>query len=164
MAILEPGSRGQPRGGGNRMLRLIALFKFCKAALLLAVGIGALRLIRSNLTTSLQHWVLALAPHIGRRAVEQVIAWAGQINPRRLEAFGVGAFLYAILFTVEGIGLWRGKRWGEFLTLIATALFVPLEIYELTHRMTTPRLSALLLNLSIVAYLIYKLRHREAKT
>ena len=86
------------------------------------------------------------------------------MDPGHLEALGVGAFLYTVLFTVEGIGLWRGKRWAEYLTAIATASFVPLEIYELTHRVSPRRLSALLLNLAIVAYLIYRLRRREAKT
>jgi uncharacterized membrane protein (DUF2068 family) len=86
------------------------------------------------------------------------------MDPGRLEAFGVGAFVYAILFTIEGIGLWMGKRWAEYLTVIATALFVPLEIYEITQRVSAARLLALLLNLAIVAYLIYRLRRGQAKT
>ncbi len=159
-----PASPGRPRGGRDRILGLIALFKFCKAALLLAVGIGALKLVRTDLTTWSQHWVSALASNVGRRTVEQLLARVSQMDRGRLEALGVGAFLYAVLFTIEGIGLWRGERWAEYLTVIATASFVPLEIYELIHRVSPPRLSALLLNLAIVAYLIYRLRRREAKT
>ncbi len=160
----QPASPGRPKGGRDRILGLIALFKFFKASLLVAVGIGALKLVRADLIAWFQHWVSALAPNIGRRTVEQLLARVSQTDPGRLEALGVGAFLYAILFAVEGIGLWRGKRWAEYLTVIATASFVPLEIYELIHRVSPPRLSALFLNLAIVAYLIYRLRCREAKT
>jgi len=163
-ATSQPASPGRPKGGRDRILGLIALFKFCKAALLLAVGIGTLELVRTDLTAWPQHWVSALASNVGRRTVEQLLARVSQMDPGHLEALGVGAFLYTVLFTVEGIGLWRGKRWAEYLTAIATASFVPLEIYELTHRVSPRRLSALLLNLAIVAYLIYRLRRREAKT
>lgn len=161
----EPAaSPGRHKGGRDQILRLIALFKFCKTALLLAVGVGVLKLVRTDLTAWSQHWVSALASNIGRRTVEQLIARLSQMDPGRLEALGGGLFLYGVLFTVEGIGLWRGKRWAEYLTVIATASFVPLEIYELNHRVSPPRLSALLLNLAIAAYLIYRLRHREAET
>ncbi len=163
-ATSQPASHGRPKGGRDRILWLIALFKFCKATLLLAVGIGMLKLVRTDLAGWSQHWASALAPKVGRRTVEQLLARVSQIDPGRLEALGVGAFLYAVLFMVEGMGLWREKRWAEYLTVIATASFVPLEIYELTRGVSSPRLSALLLNLAIVGYLIYRLRRRESKT
>ena len=78
-----------------------------------------------------------------------------------LEALGVGALLYAGLFAVEGIGLWRGRRWAEYLTVIATASLVPLELLELSRRFTPARTLALALNLVIVGYLIGQLRGRE---
>lgn len=163
-ATSQPGFHGRPKGGRDRILGLIALFKFCKASFLIAFGIGALKLVRTDLAAWSQHWVSALTSNVARRTVEQLLARVSQIDPGRLEALGVGAFLYAALFMVEGMGLWRKKRWAEYLTMIATASFVPLEIYELTRRVSPPRLSALLLNLAIVAYLIYRLRRRESKT
>ena len=37
---------------------------------------------------------------------------------------------YALLETVEGVGLWLVKRWGEYLTAVGTAIFLPLEIWD----------------------------------
>ena len=62
---------------------------------------------------------------------------------------------------VEGIGLWFGRRWAEYLTVIATGLLIPLEIYELARKFTTPRVVALIVNVAIVIYLIVQLRQKE---
>ena len=45
---------------------------------------------------------------------------------------GIALLGYAVLEGVEAIGLWYGKRWAEYLTFIATVVFLPFEIYELT--------------------------------
>ncbi len=49
------------------------------------------------------------------------------------------------------------------LTVIATSLLVPLEVYELIEKMTLPRAAALIINLGAVAYLVLRLRHSESK-
>ena len=44
-------------------------------------------------------------------------------------------FVYSGLFFVEGIGLYLEKVWAEFLTIIITSAFIPLEIFEIArHR------------------------------
>jgi uncharacterized membrane protein (DUF2068 family) len=144
----------------DRVLRLIALFKFCKAALLVVVGLGALRLLDPGVAARAQRWVAALASSNDRSAVQHVIALVAGLSPRRLEAVGVGAFLYAVLFTIEGVGLWRSKRWAEYLTVIATLSLVPLEVFEVTRTVTPPRLAALVVNLGVVGYLLGRIRRR----
>jgi uncharacterized membrane protein (DUF2068 family) len=146
------------------VLRLIALFKFCKALLLVVVGLGALRLLDPGVAARAQRWVAALASSNDRSAVLHVIAFVARLSPRRLEAVGVGAFLYAVLFTIEGAGLWRDKRWAEYLTVIATLSLVPLEVFELTRTVTLPRLAALVINLAVVAYLLSRIRRRARAT
>lgn len=146
----------------DRVLRLIALLKFCKAALLVAVGLGALELLQPGVAARAQHWVAALATSSDRRAVQQLIAQASGLSPGRLEALSIAAFFYAGLFTIEGVGLWRAKRWAEYLTVIATMSFVPFEVLELTRRVSLPRLAAVLLNVVVVTYLIYRLRRPRA--
>jgi uncharacterized membrane protein (DUF2068 family) len=144
------------------VLRLIALFKFLKALLLVAVGMGALKLLDPSVAARAQEGLRALATSSDRRAVQGVLVLVSRLTPERLEALGVGAFLYAGLFTTEGVGLWLGKRWAEYLTVIATGSFVPFEIYELVRRPGLPGVAALVLNLAVVAYLIYHLRRRES--
>ena len=45
---------------------------------------------------------------------------------------GTAIAAYAVLEGVEAVGLWFGRRWAEYLTFIATIVFVPYEVYELT--------------------------------
>ncbi len=69
----------------------------------------------------------------------------------------MGTFFYSALLLTEGTGLFLGKRWAKFFTIIATSSFVPLEVYELTKRVSSAKLVVLLLNLVVAAYLVIEL-------
>src|SRR3954464_10572781 len=75
-----------------------------------------------------------------------------------LTLVGFGVLGYAVLEGVEAIGLWWQKRWAEYLTLVATALFIPLEVYEIVHKGSPLKVIALIVNVAIVAYLLYAKR------
>ena len=127
----------------------------------MAVGLGALQLLHPDVAARAQQWVAALATSSDRRMVQQLIALVGNLSPARLEALGIGAFLYAALFATEGVGLWLRKRWAEYLTVIATLTFVPVAVFELTRKVSSSRLAALVLNLVVVAYLARRLLSRR---
>lgn len=61
---------------------------------------------------------------------------------------------YALIELVEGIGLWFLRRWAEYFTVVATAVFLPLEIYELTEKVTWLRIGALVFNIAAIGYLL----------
>lgn len=61
---------------------------------------------------------------------------------------------YAVLEGAEAVGLWLAKRWAEYLTLLATALFLPVEVYELIGTVSALKILTLLINLAIVVYLL----------
>jgi uncharacterized membrane protein (DUF2068 family) len=156
----------QPAGASrgkraDKALRLIALFKFSKAVLLMAGGLGALKLLDPVIVARAQTWGAALATSSDRQLVQHLLARAAGLPPGRLEVLAIGAFLYAGLFTTEGVGLWLARRWAEYLTLVATASFVPIEAFEVARRLSLPRVGALVLNLGVVVYLGYRLRRRR---
>ena len=146
----------------DSLLRLIAFFKLAKAALLVAVGLGALRLVHTDLAALAQRGVESLAMSPARRAAQQLIALVSGLSPRGLEVIAIGAFLYAGLYLVEGIGLWLARRWAEYLVVCSTLLFVPFEVYALARRASLPRAAALILNLVVATYLIHCLRRQSA--
>jgi uncharacterized membrane protein (DUF2068 family) len=76
------------------------------------------------------------------------------IQSGTLTKIGLIVALYALLEGVEAIGLWRQRRWAEYLTFIATALLLPLEIYELTHTLSPLKIITLILNIAVVIYLL----------
>jgi len=65
---------------------------------------------------------------------------------------------YAVLEGLEAIGLWFMKRWAEYLTFVATTALLPLEVYELTKRVSPFKIVALVVNLAIVLYLLWAKR------
>jgi uncharacterized membrane protein (DUF2068 family) len=75
-----------------------------------------------------------------------------------LHLVGLGVIGYAVLEGVEALGLWWQKRWAEYLTLIATALFLPLEVYEIVHKGSPLKVGALIVNLAVVLYLLFAKR------
>jgi uncharacterized membrane protein (DUF2068 family) len=75
-----------------------------------------------------------------------------------LHLVGASVIGYAVLEGVEAIGLWWQKRWAEYLTLIATALFLPLEVYEIAHKATPFKVFALIVNVAVVLYLLFAKR------
>ncbi|WP_329290514.1 DUF2127 domain-containing protein [Streptomyces sp. NBC_01455] len=60
---------------------------------------------------------------------------------------------YALIELVEAGGLWYAKRWAEYLTVVATAAFLPLEIYELTEHVSWLKIATLVLNILAVLYI-----------
>jgi uncharacterized membrane protein (DUF2068 family) len=155
----EPGGAAPP--GADRAVRVIAVYKFCKAALLTAIGLGTLRLLDPAVAAWADRWAAALALRHDRRLLGQLIALVSGLSPRRLHAVAIGAVTIALLFLTEGVGLWMGKRWAEYLTVIATTLFVPFEVAGLMRVITPTRVAALLINLAVVAFLVYLLRRSD---
>jgi uncharacterized membrane protein (DUF2068 family) len=142
----------------DRGLRLVALFKFTKAVALVGAGLGALRLLDPEFAVRAARWSVALATDPGSRTLGHVLALAVGLPPSRLEILGIGALLYGALFITEGAGLWLGLRWAEYLTLVATASFVPLEVVEMVRRPVLLPGATLGLNLAVVAYLSHRIR------
>lgn len=140
------------------ILKLIAAFKLVKAVLLLGVGLGALELLDPTIAARAERWASNLAWRLGPRAAFTVQDRFSRLPDSRLMWVGILAFAYAVLFAVEGVGLWKAKRWAEYLTIIATSSFVPFEVYELMRRVSWPRVAALGINLIVVGYLIWKVR------
>ena len=141
-------------------VRVIALFKLLKAVLLLAVGVGALKLVDRDVAHVLGRWAVQLHLDPDGRLVRGALERFASLDPRRITAISAGMFVYAGRLLTEGVGLWLRKRWAEYLTVIATALLVPLEIYEIVRRTTPVRIGALVVNVAIVWYLIARLRRR----
>ncbi|WP_145042962.1 DUF2127 domain-containing protein [Mycobacteroides abscessus] len=59
------------------------------------------------------------------------IGQAFSLSSTTLLWVAVGLAAYASIEFIEAIGLWLMKRWGEYFAVIATSIFLPLEIYEL---------------------------------
>lgn len=149
------------KSSDDGLLRLIAIFKFFKAALLIALGVGLFRLLHKDIGSALQHWCEALRIDPGSHYLNLALEKATKVSPAQIKKLGLGSFLYAGLFLAEGTGLWLRKRWGEWLTVIITSSLVPVEIYEIHRHPSYAKVAVLALNVAIVIYLIYHMRKRR---
>jgi uncharacterized membrane protein (DUF2068 family) len=154
-AILQPQRR-------VRYLKLIALFKIGKGALLFLVGFSLLFLNgRDTWMDKISDWVDAeiLLGHTKMVAfllnkLQDVLA-GGQ-----LRATGFLALFYCCVLMTEGIGVYLQMRWAEFLMIFATAALIPLEVRHLWHRQSVAAVVILLVNCFIVWFL-YRVLKRD---
>jgi uncharacterized membrane protein (DUF2068 family) len=75
-----------------------------------------------------------------------------------IKLVGAVFVVYALVEGIEAWGLWYQKRWAEYLTFLVTTSLLPLEIYELASRLTVFKLLAFVINVAVVAYLLYAKR------
>ena len=80
------------------------------------------------------------------------------LTPRTLTFLAIGLAAYALIELVESVGLWLGRRWGEYFAMVATSIFLPYEIYDLTVKVTWLRVTAFVINLLLVVYLVWTRR------
>ena len=71
-----------------------------------------------------------------------------------LQLIGAGVAVLAVLEGAEAVGLWYQKRWAEYLTFVVTTALIPVEVYELTAYVSWFKVTALVVNLAIVIYLL----------
>jgi uncharacterized membrane protein (DUF2068 family) len=79
-------------------------------------------------------------------------------NFSHIDVLAIGAIVYALLEGTEGVGLAMRRRWAEYLTVIATGILIPYELFEVIRHVTLFKVGALLLNLAVVGYLAYRKR------
>jgi uncharacterized membrane protein (DUF2068 family) len=154
-------AKKRSRSHGDGALLLIAIFKFVKGALLLALAFGALTFLHKDLSSVVQSWLDQWWIDPDNQFIGALLSKLQLIHAKELKELSALGAGYAALFLTEGTGLLFRKRWAEWLTIVATSSLMPLELYELVKKFTVVRLLALLINAAVVLYLIYLVRQKE---
>jgi uncharacterized membrane protein (DUF2068 family) len=141
-------------------LLIIGVFKLLKGVLFVSLGFGIIRLVHRDVGDLLLRAALALRLDPENRFVNFALERIQELSPHRIRLIGIGFFLYAVLDFIEGTGLVLEKTWAEYFTLILTASFLPLEIFEILHHFTWVKVVVALINVLVVVYLIYIQRFR----
>ena len=159
-----------PRGRllrDKRIMRLLAAERVLRGLGLvgLAILVFVFRKSRGNLQDSFNNDLPLLRPladqigwNIDDSKIVRGINDVFSLSEKTLTWIAVGLIVYAVLQFVEGTGLWMMKRWGEYFAVIATSIFLPWEIYELTERITWLRIVLFLVNVAAVVWLIWSKR------
>jgi uncharacterized membrane protein (DUF2068 family) len=149
------------------VLRFLAIERFARGLLILLLGAAILQFKSSQVSVRqlFEKDLSAAKPlfdQLGWNATDSGLIHSIEkaLNAKGSTLNLVAAFLlfYGVLQLIEGVGLWLLKRWGEYFAVVATSLFLPLEIYELSEKVTLLRLGAFLLNVAAVLYLLLSKR------
>lgn len=159
-----------PRGRLLRdryLMRLLAAERVFRTLLFvaLAAGVFKVRSSQARLRAAFQTDMPLLRPlanqigwNMDDSKIIKSIDKAFTLSPHVLTLIAIGLLAYAAIELVEAIGLWLVKRWGEYFAVIATSVFLPLEIYELTEKVTALRAIMLLVNIAAVVWLLWSKR------
>jgi uncharacterized membrane protein (DUF2068 family) len=144
----------------RRVLRLIALERAGRGLLLLAAGVYLLFHLNDDFGRLGERVMRAIELDPRRPFFHRIVAYLHHLHASELRVAAIVAIGYGVLELVEGTGLWLDQLWAEYLTVIATSLLLPFELYELVHRPSVWKAAGIVVNLGIVAYLAYLLRRR----
>ena len=148
----------------RRIIRLIALERMVRGVALLAAGIYLVTHSHSDFGRIADHIARAVELDPRRPFLHRIVAYLHHLHASEVRIVGIGALGYGVLELVEGVGLWLDQLWAEYLTVIATSLLIPVEIYELVRNPTVWKAGGLAVNVLIVGYLVHVLRrHLEQR-
>ena len=139
----------------------IGITKLLKSSALLALGIGVHHLLRAGARQELTDFVAQAHGDPHNKYLYLALTKILAIPEHTLRVLRVGFDVYAGLYAIEGVGLLADRPWAEWMVVVTTGGFVPLELYELTFHPTWVRAGMLLLNLIILAYLCFRLYRRH---
>jgi uncharacterized membrane protein (DUF2068 family) len=158
------------RGKAQRsafILRALAIERWVRGVVLALLGVAVLRLksTQVSLQDLFKKDLKTLDPFFRQihfkvsdsstiTSIEKIL----HAKTSTLTGIGVALILYGALQLLEGIGLWSLKRWGEYVAVVGTTAFIPLEIYEIVDKVTWLKVVVLMINVGAVLYLLFSKR------
>lgn len=174
---------GAPRGNGpadtapeiprgrllrdRTIMRALAIERVFRGVVfvLLAIGVVKVRGSKEHLQQAFEREIPLIRPiadQIGwnpdNSKLIRHIGDAFTLSTTTLLWIAIGLAAYAAIEFIEAIGLWTMRRWGEYFAVIATGVFLPLELYELVEKVTALRLIAFAVNVAAVVWLLWSKR------
>lgn len=158
VADAEPSRALGPAARRARLvLRLIALER---AAHSVIIGLFTAGLVLARHDhPGLVNWARELKDNTSRDAsldwftdrVAEVIHLRGTF----VSVLMLTAGFYTLVDGAAAVGLWRGRRWAEYVTALTAASFLPFDVRFAWRQFTVLRVLALVINLAVVVYLVW---------
>ncbi|MBV9592668.1 MAG: DUF2127 domain-containing protein [Actinobacteria bacterium] len=149
------------------ILRLLAIERWVRGIIIILLGIAVWRFRSTQVSlkqlfnrdlSALQPFFRQINFNVSDSGTIRAIDNALNARESTLTVVAVGLLGYGALQVLEGIGLWSLRRWGEYVAVVGTSIFLPLEIYELTEKITALRVIAFVVNVAAVVYLVVSKR------
>lgn len=139
-------------------LKIIIAEKLLLGLLFAAISLGMISLLNKDMEVFSDRLIFFLNLDLEKAYIQEFVDWLTNIKGGTIIGISAGMFILSSLNLIEAYGLHMRRRWAEWLTVIATSLFIPLELYEVVQKQTLLRIGALVINVAIVYYLA---KHKE---
>lgn len=142
-----------------RFLKFIITYKAVVGAVQLFFSIAFLKsLDTSDVGGSLNRFASGFSINIEHNFIHGAITYASMMNSTVVLGVVLVFVLFGVINLIEAYGLHLKQRWAEWLTVIATALLIPVELYEVMRAFSILMLMLLAINSAVVYYLA---KHKE---
>jgi uncharacterized membrane protein (DUF2068 family) len=142
-------------------LKSVALFEAFKGVMVLLIGCGVLALVHQDLQTFGEKLIHHLHLNPARHYPQIFLQALSRMQDFNFLLLAAGAALYSALRFVEAYGLWKDRAWAEWLAILSTGLYLPLEFYELWEHATWIKGVLAFLNLGLLVYLLKVRREKN---
>lgn len=146
------------------IIRILAIERLVRGVFLIAAAYAVWRFVgaRGTVQRVVDHDLPAVRDLSNRTGIDfvdaaptRLLQHALNVGHTTLVLLAAGVLAYGVLELIEGYGLWIMKRWGEYVSVIGTSIFLPLEIYELSETVSALKVATFLINLGAVVWLVW---------
>lgn len=144
-------------------LRIIVAYKFTRGALFLSLALILVATLVGGGAHHLRTFAEMLREHLtGVWSLRLASLLVRVSTPRHLVIASIALATDGSFSFFEGWALRRRFAWAPWLVVIATASFLPWEVYEIYRHLRIGRIVVLLINLAVVIYLYRRERRAPA--
>jgi uncharacterized membrane protein (DUF2068 family) len=147
----------------KNVLRLLSLFEASKGLLVFLVGAGLMSLIHKSAQQEAAEIVKIIHLNPARHYPEIFINTLANLSDVHLWFLSISAIIYSLIRFAEAYGLWKNRLWAVWFAIASGALYLPMEIYEVTEKLSVVRIAVLFLNILLVFYLFRLSRQKTSQ-
>ena len=138
-------------------LHTLAIIEGAKGALVMLTGFGLLTFIHKDVHLAAERLVRHINLNPANHYPKIFLDATTHVTDMQLWFLAGSALVYSLVRFAEAIGLWYQRPWAEWFAMLTAAMYLPVEIFEVMRGVTWPRLTVLIVNSFVVAYLSYVL-------
>ena len=142
----------------------IAGYNLTKGIVFLILALGVLGFLHKDVDQIIGRWISSLGVSLENVHVAALLARLDLVTDHQLRVLSGITFLFSGLFIMEGVGLFFRKRWAEYLTIVVTASFIPVELFESIKNFGPAKFILLIMNVVIVGCLLWILKKNPKST
>jgi uncharacterized membrane protein (DUF2068 family) len=144
-----------------RALMAIVVYKCFTVGLLLMVGIGLFAIAKNDaaLSAFAEEYMTTGKREIIKAGLEKIVS----IPAKSIQFGGIVALIYAAVNAIEAIGLWQQRAWATIMVVGIVGLTIPIEIYEIFHKVSFVKIAVFAVNIAMFVYLLRHALEERAK-